>query len=36
MIDFSNGNFDKENFISIINNPINLNKLREDCIIVLP
>lgn len=36
LIDFSNGNFDKENFISIINNPINLNNLREDCVIVLP
>lgn len=36
LIDFSNGNFDTENFTSIINNPINLNKLREDCIIVLP
>ena len=36
LIDFSNGNFDNENFISILNNTINLNKLREDCIIVLP
>ena len=36
LIDFSTGNFDKENFISIINNPINLNKLREDCVIILP